>query len=88
MNEIKLFSLSPSIHEVALGVEHSSGSLRAKKNVAFMTAELMERVKSGRLDPMITEVLPWEKLPETESLQKRKGRHVRGKIIIRMQSEE
>ena len=83
LSTIQPFSLSPSIHEVALGAAHSSGSIRAKKNLAFMANELMQRVKQGTLNPMVNEVLPREELPN--ALKKLKGRHVRGKIIIRMQ---
>ncbi|MDF2902768.1 MAG: zinc-binding alcohol dehydrogenase [Bacillus sp. (in: firmicutes)] len=83
LSVIKPFSLSPSIHEVALGAAHSSGSIRAKENLAFMANELMQRVKKGTLNPMVNEVLPREELPT--GLKKLKGRHVRGKIIIRMQ---
>ena len=83
LSTIKPFSLSPSIHEVALGAAHTSGSIRAKKNLSFMAEELMQRVKKGTLNPMINEVLPREELPS--GLKKLKGRHVRGKIIVRMQ---
>lgn len=83
LSTIKPFSLSPSIHEVALGAAHSSGSIRAKENLAFMANELMQRVKQGTLNPLVTEVRPREELPN--ALKKLKGRHVRGKIIISMQ---
>ncbi|MBM7663954.1 NADPH:quinone reductase-like Zn-dependent oxidoreductase [Solibacillus kalamii] len=83
LSVIKPFSLSPSIHEVALGAAHRSGSIRAKENLAFMANELMQRVKKGTLNPMVNEVLPREELPT--GLKKLKDRHVRGKIIIRMQ---
>jgi NADPH:quinone reductase-like Zn-dependent oxidoreductase len=85
LSNVKPFTLSPSIHEVALGAAHSSGSIRAKKNLAFMAEQLMKRVANGTLNPMVTEVLPREELPA--ALKKLKGRHVRGKIIIRMQAE-
>ena len=85
LSTIKPFTLSPSIHEVALGAAHSSGSVRAKRNLAFMAEELMKRIEKGSLDPMIQEVLPREELPA--GLEKLSGRHVRGKIIVRMQKE-
>ncbi|MGE7602966.1 zinc-binding dehydrogenase [Peribacillus sp. NPDC097675] len=83
LSTIKPFSISPSVHEIALGAAHSSGSLRARENLAFMANELMQRVKKGTLNPMVSEVLPREELPS--GLKKLKGRHVRGKIIVRMQ---
>ena len=85
LSTVKPFTLSPSVHEVALGAAHSSGSDRAKANLAFMAKELMQRVDKGTLNPMVQEVLPREELPA--GLKKLSGRHVRGKIIVRMQNE-
>ena len=85
LSSVKPFTLSPSIHEVALGAAHSSGSVRAKANLAFMARELMQRVEKGTLNPMVQEVLPREELPA--GLKKLSGRHVRGKIIVRMNKE-
>lgn len=85
LSNIKPFTLAPSIHEVALGAAHASGSSRAKANLAFMAGELMHRLAQGTLNCMITEVLSREQLPV--GLSKLKGRHVCGKIIVRMQVE-
>lgn len=82
LSGIKPFTLAPSIHEVALGAAHASGSVRAKQNLAYMADELMQRVKKGTLNPMVNQVLPREELPA--GLKTLKGRHVRGKIIVRM----
>ncbi|WP_241773244.1 hypothetical protein [Bacillus sp. LL01] len=76
------FSLSPSIHEVALGAAHASGDDRAVSNLAFMAEELMGMVKEGRLDSLVTKVLPREEL--VEGMKELRGRHVRGKIIVKM----
>lgn len=84
-SDVKPFTLSPSIHEVALGAAHQSGSARARRNLAYMAQELMQRVKDKRLDAMVTEVLSRKELPE--GLKKLKGRHVRGKMIVHMQEE-
>ncbi|WP_331435108.1 zinc-binding dehydrogenase [Bacillus sp. SA1-12] len=45
---------------------------------------MIKRVEKGTLDPKINEVLPLEEFPA--ALNSLKGRQVRGKIIIRMQS--
>lgn len=82
---VKPFTLSPSIHEVALGAAYRSNSAAAVKNLAFMANELMERVRKGTLDPIITDILPREDLPG--GLKKLKDRHVRGKIVVRMDQE-
>ncbi|MGD6870701.1 zinc-binding dehydrogenase [Sutcliffiella horikoshii] len=82
LSGVKPFSLSPSIHEVALGAAHASDEDRAVGNLAFMAEELMGMVKDGRLESLVTEVLPREEL--VEGLKKLQGRHVRGKIIVKM----
>lgn len=83
LTQIKPFTLAPSIHEVALGPSYSSGSRRAKSNLAFMATVLMHRVELGMFNPRIHEILPCEELPA--GLEKLKGRHVRGKIVVQMQ---
>ena len=82
LSEITPFTLSPSIHEVALGAAYTSNSLKAKKNLAFMAKELMLLIKNNELNPMINKVLSNEELPN--SLKKLKERHTRGKIIIKL----
>jgi NADPH:quinone reductase-like Zn-dependent oxidoreductase len=82
LSGIKPFSLSPSIHEVALGAAHASGEDRAVSNLALMAEELMGMVKDGRLESLVTKVLPREEL--VEGLKELQGRHVRGKIIVKM----
>lgn len=83
MSLIKPFTLAPSIHEVALGPSYTSGSRRAKSNLAFMATVLMHRVEQGMFNPRINEVLSREELPA--GLERLKGRHVRGKIVVQMQ---
>ncbi len=85
METVKPFTLAPSVHEVALGAAHSSGSYRAKENLAFMAKDLMNRVAGGKLDAMVNKVLSRDELPD--GLNEVKGNHVKGKIIVRMQSE-
>ncbi|MCG1021223.1 zinc-binding dehydrogenase [Sutcliffiella horikoshii] len=82
LSGVKPFTLSPSIHEVALGAAHASGEDRAVKNLAFMAEELMGMVKDGRLDSLVTKVLSREEL--VEGLKELQGRHVKGKIIVKM----
>lgn len=82
LSGVKPFSLSPSIHEVALGAAHASGEDRAVSNLGFMAEELMGMVKDGRLESLVTKVLPREEL--VEGLKELQGRHVRGKIIVKM----
>jgi len=86
LSGIKPFTLAPSIHEIALGAAHSSGTQKSLKNLAFMAEELMERVHNKTLDPIINKVLPRTKL--VDGLEELKEGHVRGKIIVRMQEEK
>lgn len=82
LSGVKPFSLSPSIHEVALGAAHASGDDRAVSNLAFMAEELMSMVSDGRLESLVTKVLQREEL--VDGLKELQGRHVRGKIIVKM----
>lgn len=84
LTNVKPFSLSPSIHEVALGAAYSAGTLKAKQNLSFMTNEMLQKVAQGSLDPMVSKILSKEDLPA--GLKELKKRHVRGKIIVNMQS--
>jgi len=53
--------------------------------LAFMAKDLMDRVAEGKLDAMVNKVLSRVELPD--GLIEVKGNHVKGKIIVRMQSE-
>lgn len=82
MSNMKGFTLSPSIHEVALGAAHASENERAIRNLAYMAEELMKLLETGELNDLVTDVLPFERLKDgLEQLQTRK---VRGKLIVRM----
>lgn len=81
-SNVKGFTLSPSIHEVALGAAHASGDERAIRNLAYMAEEMMKLIEAGELNDLVTDVLPFEQLKDgLEQLQTRK---VRGKLIVRM----
>ncbi|QFT91043.1 Zinc-type alcohol dehydrogenase-like protein [Bacillus sp. THAF10] len=82
LSNVKPFSLSPSIHEVALGAAHASKDERAIRNLAFMAEKLMELVQENKLNTLISNVIERESL--VEGLKALQGRHVRGKIIVKM----
>ncbi|MFC3418656.1 zinc-binding dehydrogenase [Salinicoccus hispanicus] len=84
-SDVKPFTLSPSIHEVALGAAHASGSRKAVDNLAHMANELMARLSEDDLDPVIDKVLSREALPE--GLKMLKQNETDGKVIVRMQAE-
>ncbi|WP_214711281.1 MULTISPECIES: zinc-binding dehydrogenase [unclassified Exiguobacterium] len=82
MSNMKGFTLSPSIHEVALGAAHASENERAIRNLSYMAEEMMKLLEAGELNDLVTDVLPFEQLKDgLEQLQTRK---VRGKLIVRM----
>ncbi|MGX8176175.1 zinc-binding dehydrogenase [Exiguobacterium artemiae] len=73
------FTLSPSIHEVALAAAYASENDRAIRNLGLMASELLQLVASKQLDPLVTKVVAGSEIAEyLELLSKR---HVRGKII-------
>lgn len=82
MSNMKGFTLSPSIHEVALGAAHASENERAIRNLSYMAEEMMKLLEAGELNDLVTDVLPFERLKDgLEQLQTRKAR---GKLIVRM----
>ena len=81
---MKGFTLSPSIHEVALGAAHASGNERAIRNLSYMAEELLALLETGELHDLVTDVLPFEQLKE--GLERLETRKVRGKLIVRVRN--
>ncbi|MGX9807188.1 zinc-binding dehydrogenase [Exiguobacterium acetylicum] len=78
---IKPFTLSPSIHEVALAAAYASEDDRALRNLGLMASELLKLVAAKELDPLVTEEIPAADI--VKGLQRLSERHVRGKIIAK-----
>ncbi|OIN67833.1 zinc-binding alcohol dehydrogenase [Exiguobacterium sp. KRL4] len=76
---VKPFTLSPSIHEVALAAAYASDDDRAIRNLGHMARELLKLVAAKELDSLVTEELPAADI--VKGLQRLSERHVRGKII-------
>lgn len=76
---VKPFTLSPSIHEVALAAAYASEDDRAIRNLGHMASELLKLVATKVLDPLVTEQIPAADI--VKGLQRLSERHVRGKII-------
>jgi len=76
---VKPFTLSPSIHEVALAAAYASEDDRAIRNLGHMASELLQLVATKELDPLVTEEIPATDI--VKGLQRLSERHVRGKII-------
>ncbi len=78
---VKPFTLSPSIHEVALAAAYASENDRAIRNLGHMASELLKLVAAKELDPLVTEEIPATDI--VKGLQRLSERHVRGKIIAK-----
>lgn len=78
---VKPFTLSPSIHEVALAAAYASEDDRAIRNLGHMASELLQLVATKELDPLVTEEIPAADI--VKGLQRLSERHVRGKIIAK-----
>lgn len=76
---VKPFTLSPSVHEVALAAAYASEDDRAIRNLGHMASELLKLVAAKELDPLVTEEIPAADI--VKGLQRLSERHVRGKII-------
>lgn len=76
---VKPFTLSPSIHEVALAAAYASEDDRAIRNLGHMASELLKLVAAKELDSLVTEEIPAADI--VKGLQRLSERHVRGKII-------
>jgi NADPH:quinone reductase len=73
------FKTAPSFHEISLGACHIWDFERGKRDLAVMAAEFGMLASKKEIDPMLTEVIDMQGIPE--ALAKIEGRHVRGKIV-------
>lgn len=73
------FRQAASVHGVMLGGAHLSGDRPAQEDLARIGREFGALVSSGRIDPMLHEVIALAEIPE--ALERLSARHVRGKIV-------
>ena len=78
-SKFKPFSIAASIHEIALGGAYLSGDKKAIQDLGKIAREMGKLVSEKKVDPILTEVISLEEIPE--ALNRLKGRHVRGKIV-------
>jgi len=81
---IEPFTRAISIHESALGGAHLSGDRTAQIDLAEMGRELIEWVQDGKMISMLSELITLDKIPK--ALTDLSRRHVRGKIVARLDS--
>lgn len=79
-NHWHMFDKGISVHEIALGGVHFSNNRRGQEDLGRMTEELCALVEAGQLNPLISESIDLEAVPE--ALERLAGRHVRGKIVV------
>jgi len=79
LDGLKPFTTVPSIHEIALSACHLAGDRRGQEDLARMGEELIALVAAGEIDPMVTEVLPFDAIPE--GFRRLAERHVPGKLV-------
>jgi NADPH:quinone reductase len=79
------FDRAISIHAVMLGGAHGQHDRPAQRDLSVMLAELFDMTARGELQSMVTQVVS---LAETvEALLALEHRHVRGKIVTRINVE-
>jgi NADPH:quinone reductase-like Zn-dependent oxidoreductase len=82
LDSVPPFGIAPSLHEIALGAAYSHGDARSRADLADMLTELLRLVAEGVLSPLPLETVRLEEAPE--ALERLAGRHVRGKIVVRL----
>lgn len=80
--QIKPFTKSLSIHEVALGAAHQSGDPAAEHELAVIGDEVLQLLAAGKISSLLEEVVKLEEIPD--ALARLSGRHVRGKIVAKL----
>lgn len=73
------FAGAKSVHQVAYGGAHTSNNRDAQLDLARMASEMIVLVAEGKIDPMVSQVIGLEDIPE--GLAQLETRHVRGKIV-------
>ncbi|MFH5811269.1 zinc-binding dehydrogenase [Companilactobacillus sp. FL22-1] len=77
-----LFDKGLSVTTLNLGGAHHGNSLTQKKDLGIMAGELLQLASQKRIDPSITEVLPFDQL--VDGLEMLLHRDSVGKIIVRI----
>lgn len=83
LDAVPPFGIAPSLHEIALGAAYTHGDAASRADLATMLTELLRLVAEGKLAPLPIETVELEDAPE--ALDRLAGRHVRGKIVVRLE---
>lgn len=79
LSQTPSYTYAASIHEVALGGAYAHGHLPTQRDFAAIGDEMLAMLVDGRLDPMITETLALEDIPD--ALKRLRARQVKGKLV-------
>ena len=63
LQDVPAYTYAASIHEVALGGAYAAGYVPTQRDFAVMLADLLGRVSSGELDPMIEHRVGLDEIP-------------------------
>jgi NADPH2:quinone reductase len=85
MGDVPSYTYAISVHEVALGGAYLAGHVPTQRDFARMGDDLMARLASGTLDPMVEEVIGLADIPD--ALGRLRRREVTGKIVARIADE-
>lgn len=83
LDAVEPFGIAPSLHEIALGAAYTHGDDGSRADLALMLTELLRFVSEGALIPLPIETVRLEHAPE--ALERLAQRHVRGKIVVRLE---
>jgi len=76
-----LFMKQQSVHDVFMGGAHGADQ-KARRDLAKMGSEMIKWVQQKKIDPMVSEVITFDQIPE--GLERLKNRHVTGKIVAKL----
>lgn len=82
INPQQMFGRALSLDVVNLGGAHLSDDSRQKADLGRMNAELLQLVASGKVNPLIERVIPFEQIPN--GLQAIKDHRVIGKLVAKV----
>lgn len=73
------YTYASSIHEVALGGAYAAEHMPTQRDFAAIGDEMLAMLAAGSLDPMITETLTLDDIPD--ALKRLRERKVKGKLV-------
>lgn len=82
MHPVPAWTKAISLHEVALAFAYQHGDSENLRDIARGGTFMAQRMADGRLDPMISQVIPLEDVPD--ALRLAEAGKTQGKVVIRI----